>query len=177
MLRSLVGSEMCIRDSPGTGFSRYPCQRRWRPQQCPVVPRRCTRCSTRRPCLICRGFPPYTTSESSTTVRRPECCRVSSRWVGSHCRTCARRTHWRPRRPRSSRWHRRELRRGRYATSTLAGRLHSICAKCLFPPCTFDNLRCDNACFELHYTVVFGLSSKFSSTVLMLYIIQQTRMH
>ena len=84
--------------------------------QCPEVPRRCTRCSTRRPCPICRGFPPCTTSESSTTVRRRECCKVRSRLGCSHCRTCARRIHWRPRRPRSSRWHRRGLRRGRGAT-------------------------------------------------------------
>ena len=107
-----------------------------RPLQCPEVPRRCTRCSTRRLHQSCRGFPPCTTSESSTTVRRRECCRVRSRWGCSHCRTCARRTHWRQRRPTSSRWHRRGLRWERCATGTLVGGRHSVCAKCfIFTPC------------------------------------------
>ena len=146
-----------------------------RPLQCPEVPRRCTRCSTRRPCLICRGFPPCTTSESSTTVRRRECFQGRSRWGGSHCRTCARRTHWRPRRPKSSRWHRRGLRWGRYATGRLAGRHHSVCAKCFFSlPCTFHNFRYDKTWLNIvDFIIMICVSSELPSSLLTLFILSQ----
>ena len=55
-----------------------------------------------------------------------------SRWGSFHCRKCTRRTHWRLRQPRSSRWHRRGLRWGRCATDTLAGRFHAVCTKLFF---------------------------------------------
>ena len=137
-----------------------------RPLRCPEVPRRCTRCSTRRPCLICRGFPPCKTSESSTTVRRRECCMVRSRPGGSHCRTCARHTHWRQRRPRSSRWHQRRLRWGRCATITTAGRLNLVCAFFFHPFCTFDNSAYIGTCFDVISTKV----SCFSFPVLLVIV-------
>ena len=125
-----------------------------RPLQCPGVLQRCTRCSTRRLHQSCRGFPPCKTSESSTTVRCHECFRVRSRWGGSRCRKCARRSHWRPRRPRSSRWHRRGLRWERCATGRLAGRLHSVCDKCFISLLrTFGNFRYDKTWFSVDFFI------------------------
>ena len=86
---------------------------------------------------------------------------------------CDRRTYWRPRQPRSSHWRPLGLRRGRCATSTWAGRLHSVCTKCFFPPrCTFDVVfEHDKTWFGVHSTIrVFCVSSEFPSSLHPLYI-------
>ena len=101
-----------------------------------------------------------------------------SRWGSFHCRKCTRRTHWRLRQPRSSRWHRRGLRWGRCATDTLAGRFHAVCTKLFFfSPSALDNFMYGNTGCDVFSTILYLFSSKSPTIPHTLYIIQQARIY